>query len=53
MHLERDLALAGVPHVAIRDEDLQGRLVAIGLVPGPKAKLKPYVRRYPLLKEVP
>lgn len=51
--LEARLQAHGVPHAAIRDEDLAGRLVAIGLKPAPKADLRPHLSAYGLLREVP
>lgn len=50
--LRKALEAAQVPHAAIVENDppWSGQLMAIGLVPAPKSKLKGLLRRYALLK---
>jgi hypothetical protein len=51
--LERALAAAGAPHVAIREPDPPycGALLAIGVQPAPRASLRRLLGKYPLLGE--
>lgn len=44
--VQRELLAGGVPHVAVREsaEPWCGQLMAIGLVPGEREALRPYVR---------
>jgi len=50
--IEARLREARVPHVAIREPDPPwcGALMAVGVCPAPKARLRPFLRRLPLLK---
>jgi len=49
--LELALAAAGVAHAAVREPDAPycGQLLAIGIAPAPRAALRRYVGRLPLL----
>jgi hypothetical protein len=53
--LERQLVLAGVPHIAVREPDKpwDGALMAIGLMPGVKDDLSPRVNEFQLLTFAP
>lgn len=48
LRLERQLVSAGVPHVAIREPDApwRGALMAIGLEPGDRAALSPFIDEF-------
>jgi len=50
--LEERLVDAGVPHRAIRESDppYEGDLLAIGLAPAPRDKVRKYVSSLPLLR---
>jgi hypothetical protein len=55
LRLERLLLAHGVPHVAVREPDAPfcGQLVAIGIVPGPKHELLPFVADFNMLPSLP
>lgn len=50
--LSYELFMAGIPHKCILEPDApwNGQMMAIGVCPGPKTKLKKYFARFPLLK---
>jgi len=50
--LKDSLERKGVPHKAVieNDQPYSGQLMALGLVPAPKSKLKGLLRGYPLLR---
>ena len=50
--LERRLTELEIPHRAIREPDQNNELMAIGIVPAPKASLKHALSNLPLLKEL-
>lgn len=51
LDVERRLALAGIPHVSVRETDALyvGQLMAIGLAPAPKPKIRKHLSSLPLL----
>jgi hypothetical protein len=52
LRLEEDLKLAGIPHRAIREPDApyNGALMAIGIQPTPRVKLRPLLQSLELIK---
>lgn len=53
LQLEERLRAAALPHVSIREPDppYLGALMAIGFPPGPREPLRPYLKKFQLLKE--
>lgn len=49
--LERALVSAAIPHRAIREPDapFNGALLAIGIAPSPRALVRPFVKKFPLV----
>lgn len=52
LSIEKKLIQCGVPHIAVREPDAPffGALMAIGVCPGPKSKLKKLFSNLPLIK---
>jgi hypothetical protein len=50
--LADDLGAAGLPrHLVVEDDaPYSGQAMALGIAPGDRKRLKPYLSRYPLLK---
>jgi len=49
LKLEEKLLQSGIPHKAIREPDRDNELMAIGIVPGSREKLRKFTRKFSLV----